>query len=102
MLWTFTACDKEEEVPEASVVAKFKATSNNDFTAPSQVTFTDESIIPTTAGTATYTWDFGDGSAISNEKSPVHTYSATGTFTVKLSITSKAKLAESTLSITIK
>lgn len=102
MIFAISSCDKEEEVPEASVVAKFSATSNNDFTAPSQVTFTDESVIPTTAGTPTYAWDFGDGSAISNEKSPVHTYSATGTFTVKLTITSSAKPAEFKLEITIK
>jgi hypothetical protein len=37
MIFAILSCNKEEEVPEASVVAKFSATSNNDFTAPSQV-----------------------------------------------------------------
>jgi PKD repeat protein len=31
-----------------------------------------------------YQWNFGDGSAISNEVSPSHVYSATGTYTVTL------------------
>ncbi|MHC1741368.1 MAG: PKD domain-containing protein [Anaerolineaceae bacterium] len=32
-------------------------------------------------------WDFGDASAISNEKSPSHTYTTTGSFDVKLTVT---------------
>lgn len=31
-----------------------------------------------------WTWDFGDGSTVSSEKSPTHSYSATGTYSVKL------------------
>jgi hypothetical protein len=32
-------------------------------------------------GTATYSWDFGDGTAVSTETNPQHTYTATGRFT---------------------
>ncbi len=32
-------------------------------------------------------WDFGDGSAASTEANPVHTYAATGAYTVKLTAT---------------
>ena len=32
----------------------------------------------------TYAWDFGDGSEISAEENPVHTYAAEGTYAVKL------------------
>jgi PKD repeat protein len=35
----------------------------------------------------TWTWNFGDGSPISHEQNPVHTYNTSGTFTVSLSIT---------------
>jgi PKD repeat protein len=32
-------------------------------------------------------WDFGDGTAVSSDANPVHTYAAVGTFTVKLTAT---------------
>lgn len=34
--------------------------------------------------TTTYTWDFGDGSGISNEENPSYTYSSKGMYTVTL------------------
>ena len=61
-----------------------------DFTAaptsgprPLTVQFTDRSDVP---GTPTYHWDFGDG-ATSHERNPSHTYTAAGTYTVKLTVT---------------
>ena len=44
-----------------------------------QVTFTDRSTDP-----LTWQWDFGDGSEVSNEQNPVHTYDSTGTYDVCL------------------
>lgn len=38
----------------------------------------------TSLGGETFTWDFGDGSAPSNDVNPVHTYTAVGTYTVHL------------------
>lgn len=35
-------------------------------------------------GATTWTWDFGDGSGISNLQNPVHTYTAAGTYTITL------------------
>lgn len=35
----------------------------------------------------TYEWDFGDGSAISTEEAPVHTYATSGSYTVTLTVT---------------
>ncbi len=35
----------------------------------------------------TYSWDFGDGSALSNLQNPIHTYQANGAFNVTLSVT---------------
>jgi len=41
----------------------------------------------TTNGTSpTFTWDFGDGSPTDNTQNPVHTYTATGTYTVSVII----------------
>lgn len=50
-----------------------------------EVTFTNE----TAGGTPgyTYEWNFGDGSAVSTEESPVHTYAASGSYTVTLTVT---------------
>jgi gliding motility-associated-like protein len=33
-----------------------------------------------------WTWDFGDGSAISTQQNPVHTYATAGTYTITLSV----------------
>ena len=49
--------------------------------------FTDQ----TTVGLANITaweWDFGDGSAVSNEQNPLHTFAETGQYTVNLTATS--------------
>lgn len=42
----------------------------------------------TSIGGDTYSWDFGDGSALSTSLNPVHTYTANGTYNVKLVATS--------------
>ncbi|MEI9944813.1 MAG: PKD domain-containing protein [Chitinophagaceae bacterium] len=36
----------------------------------------------------TYSWNFGDASAVGSGQSPVHIYSATGPYTVSLTVTS--------------
>lgn len=46
-----------------------------------------ESLSTVSSGSIDYTWDFGDGSPISNEASPAHKYSAYGTYTVTLTTT---------------
>lgn len=50
-----------------------------------EVTFTNDSA----GGTPgyVYEWNFGDGSAVSIEESPVHTYAASGDYTVTLKVT---------------
>ena len=53
--------------------------------APLKVTFTETSKGSPTA----WKWDFGDGTS-STEKNPTHTYSKTGTYTVKLTATNEA------------
>lgn len=58
-----------------------------------EVSFTDE-----TAGGIpgyTYEWNFGDGSAVSTEEAPVHTYTTSGSYTVTLTVTDQ----DSTVSV---
>ncbi|MDD5453456.1 MAG: PKD domain-containing protein [Candidatus Bipolaricaulis sp.] len=58
--------------------------------AGQEITFTSQVTDPADPPLTpyTYAWDFGDG-AKSSETNPKHTYSAAGTFKVKLSVTNK-------------
>ena len=72
-----------------AITAAYTASSYTvDIALGSDVTFTNSS-----TGALTYQWNFGDGSAMSTVVDPVHTYSATGTFTVTL-ISSDAPCAD--------
>lgn len=60
-----------------------------DFTASAtkvnsgtDVVFTNASI-----GAESYSWNFGDGSAVSTEENPIHAFANAGTYTVKLTVT---------------
>ena len=58
-------------------------TTDPDFgSPPHQVTFTN------TSDSGSYAWNFGDGSPISTNTSPLHVFSDTGTFTIHLITTS--------------
>ena len=59
-----------------------------------QLQFTDRSNV---AGDviAGYTWDFGDGSAPTNLKNPVHKFTTSGSFGVKLVVSSQAGCVDS-------
>ena len=60
----------------------------------SSFTFADQS---TPAGLiTTRTWDFGDGSPVSNQQNPSHTYTIPGNYTVTLSVTTGAGCSSST------
>ncbi|HCS20759.1 MAG TPA: hypothetical protein DIW47_09400 [Bacteroidetes bacterium] len=61
-----------------------------NFTVPNECDggthqFTDASYIPS-IGTPVFTWDFADGSAVSNAQNPTHMYTATGTYLVNLHV----------------
>jgi PKD repeat protein len=47
---------------------------------------TTVNFLNTSTGGGTYSWNFGDGTT-SNEENPVHTYAATGNYTVSLTVT---------------
>ncbi len=59
--------------------AAFAMTPDSVGTIPFTVTFTDESL-----RARGWSWNFGDGSVISHEQNPVHTYTTAGTYTVQL------------------
>lgn len=76
----------------SALVPTFTASPTTACQAPLSVQFTDQ-----TAPTPTlWTWDFGDGSAQSNQQNPLHTYSSTGTFDVTLTATTAAGCTGST------
>ncbi|HEY3363403.1 MAG TPA: PKD domain-containing protein [Methanosarcina sp.] len=62
--------------------ASFKSNATNGYT-PLSVQFTDKS---TGSNITSWSWDFGDGET-SIDKSPVHTYTKAGTYTVSLTVT---------------
>ncbi len=63
----------------STVASNFNASSTSFCAVPVNITFNN-----TTAGGMTYQWNFGDGSAVSTATNPVHTYTASGTYAVKL------------------
>jgi PKD repeat protein len=72
-------------VPPVPPTAEFSGTPTTG-PAPLEVQFTDQS----TAGSAPITsrlWNFGDGTPTSNATSPMHTYTAVGSYNVTLTVT---------------
>lgn len=90
MLWSligsigFLASCKEDPVePPADPNASFsKVISATNYL---EVQFTNQS-----QNATTYSWDFGDGSALSTETDPLHLFTAAGTYTVTLTATNSA------------
>ncbi len=79
---TYTAPDRVKVFEELN--ADFEADKVSG-KPPLTVTFTDKS----TGGEsiAGWRWDFGDGTPVSTERNPTHTYSSKGVYDVKLTIT---------------
>jgi len=81
----FNAIEKNDFIKtEGTLQADFSfATNAVHCTLPMTVNFTNNSV---GTGTLHYQWFFGDG-AISAEQNPVHNYTTTGTYSVKLVVT---------------
>lgn len=80
ILLLFVACGDDDEGTPVEPVAsfQFEADASNFL----QITFTNFS-----QNAVSSAWDFGDGN-VSTEESPVHTYDATGTYNVTLTVVS--------------
>ncbi|PWR69848.1 PKD domain-containing protein [Methanospirillum lacunae] len=61
-----------------------------DGPVPLNVSFTDTSKSPVSI--TNYVWDFGDGSSLSKEKNPVHTYAVPGVYPVSLTVTDSNRI----------
>lgn len=59
------------------------------------ITFIDQSIDPEGLPPLSYRWDFGDGSAISEQQHPTHAYTVPGIYQVKLTVTNVSGLSGS-------
>lgn len=72
----FSTCVKEmKPLPQAD----FSYVSEDECTLPKQVTFENLS-----HNASVYRWDFGDGSPVSYEEHPLHTYTSEGNYMVTL------------------
>jgi hypothetical protein len=67
------SCSKDTPAPTAEIFSTIEGY---------KVTFT-----PQVTNTDTYSWDFGDGTAVGTEANPIHTYESFGEYTVKLTVT---------------
>jgi len=74
ILLIFASCKKDPEIVQP--VADFTHVVNGP---AKTVTFTN-----TSTGAEVYSWNFGDGTAVSTEKSPVHIYATGGVYSVVL------------------
>ncbi len=68
--------------------------SSNALTLNESCTFMYNDMYFTMGTIRSVNWDFGDGET-SHEKEPIHSYAATGTYTVKVTITYEDKTSES-------
>ncbi|MGQ0828244.1 MAG: PKD domain-containing protein [Bacteroidota bacterium] len=97
-----TACADTviKTVSVSSITANF--TNNGAGCIGLPVNFTDGSTVPGGYTITNWKWTFGDGTPVSNLQNPTHTYTTSGTFNVKLVVTSSAGCKDSiTKTITI-
>ncbi|MFH6985000.1 PKD domain-containing protein [Marinoscillum luteum] len=92
-LVTVSCTEDEEPIAPPSASFSFEV----DATNPLSVTFTN-----TTLEGETFAWDFGDGAGTSAEENPTYTYSAGGTYSVKLTATNEGGSNEATKEVTVK
>ncbi|MEI6594176.1 MAG: PKD domain-containing protein [Bacteroidota bacterium] len=93
----FSNCSKTQDATPAKIppVADYTFTGANAFT-PTLVTFTN-----TSTNATSYVWDFGDGSTTSTLANPTHTFTISGTFSVKLTATGDGGTSSTTKTINI-
>jgi gliding motility-associated-like protein len=77
------------------VMAQFTNTNLQTCTSPVTINFQNQS---TGNGSPVYLWDFGDGNT-SSSVNPSHTYSANGTYTVKLVVTNSSGCTDTAIKV---
>ena len=92
LLSLIVGCSKSG--PALAPVASFTWTASS-LTAPSAVTFNNKS-----TNSSSYLWDFGDGGT-STAYIPTHTYTAGGTYTVKLTVTGQGGTNSTTQTVNL-
>jgi gliding motility-associated-like protein len=78
------------------VNAAFTNSAPTGCSLPETITFQNQS---TGTGILTYKWDFGDGSIISTDRSPTHTYTSGGTYTVKLIVANNTNCTDTVIHV---
>ncbi len=80
-----TDTDTDEEV---IIVGNVAPTAGFTYVATNlSVVFTDTSTDPNTGDTLTWSWNFGDDSALNTTQNPTYAYAAAGTYNVTLTVT---------------
>ncbi len=79
------AAVEDDEVDEDELVLLAEG-DEEDGPAPLTVRFSVESLVHDQMNGPQYKWDFGDGSEISTEASPTHTYTKPGSYTAVIRI----------------
>jgi PKD repeat protein len=83
----FIADTGHNRVVEHSATDPTAGLTSAESAASLTVAFTDASIAVSPATITGWSWNFGDGSPVSNQQNPSHTYASTGPFTVSLTVT---------------
>ena len=66
---------------------------------PLEVTFSSAGSADPDGTITSYSWDFGDGSALSTAANPVHTFTANGAYVVRLTVTDNRNVTGSTTKV---
>lgn len=106
------SCNKKNSDPAPAPTPPTKPITPTTPTTPTTTkpvassTFTKSGLTVTFNNTSTndptsFSWNFGDGTTVSTEKNPVHTYAAAGTYTVVLTATNSNGSSTQSQSITV-
>lgn len=94
MVWLSACSDDDTPDVEEPPVASFSLSVDSENTL--MVSFTNSSL-----DGQTFSWDFGDNSGTSTEENPIYTYSASGTFTVTLTVENEDGTDETSQEVTV-
>ncbi len=90
------SCSKDSDENTPQPQASFTFSSTNNFKAPSTVSFTNQS-----ANAQQYSWDFGDGTPLSNNVNPIHEFTSPGKYHVVLIASNGSKFDETAKEVEI-